>query len=51
MKEEESNPYAGSIIFQFVLTILTGIFALIKGFEFPPINLIGYFLISTLFIF
>ncbi|HBD02185.1 MAG: hypothetical protein UX38_C0002G0024 [Microgenomates group bacterium GW2011_GWC1_46_16] len=49
MKEEESNPYAGSIIFQFVLTILTGIFALIKGFEFPPINLIGYFLISTLF--
>jgi len=40
MKREESDPVSYSIVFQFILTVLTGAFALIKGFH-PPI-LQGY---------
>ena len=48
MKEEASDPFAGAIIFQIILAILTGVFALlIRGINFPPVNLIGYFGIST----
>ncbi len=38
MKEPESNPLGSSIIFQFVLALITGLFALIKGFVPPPVS-------------
>lgn len=50
MKEENSDPFAGSIIFQLILAILTGFFALmVKGINIPSFNLLGYFVISTIF--
>lgn len=36
MKEEESDPLAASIFFQFVLAGITGIFAWFYGFQAPP---------------
>ena len=48
MKEESSDAYAGAILFQFILAILTGIFALYKGFNIPPVTLTGYFIVSTI---
>ena len=49
MKEDDSNPFASAILFQLLITILTGIFAISKGMNIPPLNLIGYFAISTVF--
>lgn len=48
MKNNTSDPYASSIIFQLILAFLTGIYALTKGINIPPTNLWGYFFISTL---
>lgn len=48
MKEESSDPFAGAVIFQVILAILTGIFAiLVKGINIPPSHLIGSFLVSA----
>lgn len=35
MAREESDPVSYTIVFQFMVTLMTGIFALIKGFHFP----------------
>jgi bacterial/archaeal transporter family protein len=48
MKEEDSNPLASSIIFLIMLGILTGIVAVLHGFEFPPLREYAlYFFISS----
>lgn len=50
MKEEGSDPFAGAIIFQFTLAILTGIFSLsIQSINLPHANLFGYFAFSGFF--
>ena len=50
MKEDDSDPYFYSIVFQFAVTIITGVFAVISGFHMPPIgNYPLNFLLSTLF--
>lgn len=36
MKEEQSDPLISAILFQLILALLTGIFALIRGFIPPP---------------
>jgi drug/metabolite transporter (DMT)-like permease len=38
MKEEKSDPITYSIFFQFSLAIFTGLFALFKGFNSPPLH-------------
>lgn len=38
MRDDDSDPYLYSIVFQFALAIITGIFAAFVGFKFPPIN-------------
>lgn len=37
MREEVSDPLTSSIFFQFIVTFIMGIFAIFKGFVFPPI--------------
>lgn len=49
MKEEDSDPFAGAIIFQLLITFFTGFFAISKGINIPPLDLLGYFAISTIF--
>lgn len=45
MKNEENDPILFSIAFQFILTILVLIFALYRGFTFPPpLNLVPRFI-------
>lgn len=36
MKKEESDPILFTIVFQFILTIVVLLYALVMGFEFPP---------------
>jgi drug/metabolite transporter (DMT)-like permease len=48
MKKTESDPVVSSIIFQFLVTLITAIFAFIKGFELPTLPLLPFFLISSL---
>lgn len=48
MKDEKSDPIISSIVFQFLLTIFTGVFALIKYFKIPSVDIVfPYFVIST----
>jgi uncharacterized membrane protein len=49
MKKEDNDPIVASIIFQVLLGIFSGIFALIVGFKLPPVNLLPYFAFSILF--
>lgn len=50
MREEESDPLAAAIFFQFVLAAITGIFAWLYGFHWPPFSQFPlYFLISAAF--
>lgn len=50
MREEESDPLAASIFFQFILAGMTGIFALFYGFQAPPISQFPLnFIISAVF--
>ncbi|KKU95179.1 hypothetical protein A3A64_03365 [Candidatus Gottesmanbacteria bacterium RIFCSPLOWO2_01_FULL_48_11] len=50
MRDKESDPVASSILFQFILTFITGIFALYKGFTAPPIiNFPLQFMVSATF--
>ncbi len=47
MKEDDSDPFAGAIIFQLLITLFTGLFAVSKGINLPPLNLLWYFAVST----
>lgn len=38
MKDDKSDPYAYTVLFTLVATLITGIFAFIKGFTFPPVD-------------
>lgn len=38
MKDEGSDPVAYTVVFLFVLGVMTGIFAAFKGFVFPPLS-------------
>src|SRR3989344_7450552 len=38
MKDEGSDPVAFTVVFLFVLGVMTGIFAAFKGFVFPPLS-------------
>lgn len=50
MRDEGSDPIAGAIVFQFVLTFIVGGFALLHGFVFPPFREYPLqFLISSVF--
>ncbi|MFC1653486.1 EamA family transporter [Patescibacteria group bacterium] len=40
MKKDSSDPIVSSIIFQFTLAVLSGVFAFIKGFNMPPTELL-----------
>jgi len=46
MKETESDAIAGSIIFQFTLTAITGVFALSQGLYLPTLNQLPQFMLS-----
>lgn len=47
MKESKSDAIAYNIVFQIVCTLLTGIFAVSKGFVPPPLQThLGYFILS-----
>lgn len=49
MRDERSDPVVSSIVFQYVLTIITLIYALIVGFKLPPMELFfPYFFISAI---
>lgn len=47
MKDEESDPFSFSIVFQFALTLIIGTYAVYKGFVFPPANLWPQYLLSA----
>ncbi len=47
MHEKESDPYAGAILFQFLVTLITGLFAISKGINLPPVGLLGNFILSA----
>jgi len=50
MKNSDADPYSFTIVFTFMCAIITAVFALIKGFNPPPIKDLGYnFIISALF--
>lgn len=50
MKEKESDPVVSAILFQFLLTIFTGIFAFLRGFQIPKAEvLFPYVILSSLF--
>ena len=59
MREEESDPLAASIFFQFFIAALTGVFAYFYGFQLPPfkefpLNFVissSFYAIGTLLIF
>jgi uncharacterized membrane protein len=38
MRQDESDPIGASILFFFVLTVITGVFAVFKGFVIPPFS-------------
>jgi uncharacterized membrane protein len=38
MREKDSDPYGTAVIFQFVIALFSGIFAVWSGFVFPPIG-------------
>jgi drug/metabolite transporter (DMT)-like permease len=46
MKEDKSDPVTSAIMFQFLLTAITFVFALIKGYRVPPVSLLPFFLMS-----
>lgn len=46
MKEDKSDPVVSAIIFQLILTLLSGLVAVVTGFRFPPPSLWPYFLLS-----
>lgn len=46
MRSEESDAVAGAIIFQFILTLITGIFAFTQGFVLPSTKQLPLFLLS-----
>ncbi|MFA6005642.1 MAG: DMT family transporter [Patescibacteria group bacterium] len=47
MKEEDSNPIASSIFFQFTLAFIIMIYALYQGFVIPPLSLWPRYLFSA----
>jgi uncharacterized membrane protein len=47
MKDDESDPVVSSIVFQFLLVICYCIFNVYKGFRWPDISLLLYFLASA----
>jgi transporter family protein len=49
MKENDSDPIASSIVFQFSLALITGIYGLSGGFHLPSLSQIPFFIISMLF--
>ncbi|OGG04983.1 hypothetical protein A2Z33_06860 [Candidatus Gottesmanbacteria bacterium RBG_16_52_11] len=49
-REEKNDPIANSIVFQFLVALFTGIYAVSKGFVPPPIHLFPVqFAVSTVF--
>jgi len=50
MKGEKSDPLVSAIIFQFLCTIITGVYTLFRGFVAPPLAALWLnFLLSTVF--
>ena len=51
MKDDKSDPFLYSIVFQFAAAAITGTFALIKGFALPPIGQLplNFFLEAVLY--
>lgn len=49
MKKKDSDPIVSSIVFQFLVTFVTVIFALFKGFKLPELSQWPYFLIASIF--
>lgn len=49
MKDEDSDPFASSIFFQFVLAFIIFVFAWFRGFQFPPAFLWPRYIFSAVF--
>ena len=47
MKDNNSDPFAYGIVFQFLAAIFIGIFAVINGFVMPPLKEVGIYLLFT----
>jgi len=49
MSEEDSDPVAGAIVFQYLLTLATGAYALLVGMRWPALALWPYFCFRQFF--
>lgn len=47
MRQDHSDPVTSSVIFQLTMAGITFLFALFMGFNFPPVQLIPYFIVSA----